>query len=61
MEKEPRQDILTPTEAAVLLRCHWRTVVRYAERGIVPGRKLGTMWRFSRERLVEFIKQDEQK
>lgn len=52
-------DVLTLEEAAALLKCHPVTAKRYAARGVIPGRKLGSMWRFSRRRLLEWIQSNE--
>jgi len=48
-------DVLTLAEAAELLRCHPVTVKRMAAKGSIPARKLGSLWRFSRQRLIEWI------
>lgn len=48
-------DILSVEEAAELLRLTPPTVRQMASRNLLPGRRLGKLWRFSRRKLVEFI------
>ncbi|MGA2673716.1 MAG: helix-turn-helix domain-containing protein [Terracidiphilus sp.] len=50
-----QDDVLTLDEAAMLLRCHPVTVKRQAILGKIPGKKLGSLWRFSRQRLMEWL------
>lgn len=50
-------DVLTLAEAAELLRCHPVTVKRLAIKGEVPAKKVGSLWRFSRQRLMGWIQQ----
>ena len=52
---ELQTDVLTLDEAAELLRCHPVTVKRLALKGSIPARKLGSLWRFSHQRLMEWI------
>lgn len=37
---------LTPAEVSTILKLSVRTVVDYANRGIIPGFRLGKHWRF---------------
>lgn len=48
-------DVLTLDEAAELLRCHPITVKRLALKGTIPAKKLGSLWRFSRQRLMDWL------
>lgn len=48
-------DVLTIKEAAEFLRCHPRTLQKMAIRGEVPAKKVGSLWRFSRQRLQEWM------
>lgn len=48
-------DVLTIKEAAAFLRCHPRTLQKLAIRGEVPAKKVGSLWRFSRQRLQEWM------
>ena len=52
-DEEP--EILTPQEAADLLRVSLLTVQRQAKAGRLPGRRVGKEWRFSRSVLLEWI------
>ena len=49
-------DIMTIQEAANFLRCHPRTLQKMAIRGEIPAKKVGSLWRFSRERLHEWMR-----
>jgi excisionase family DNA binding protein len=51
-----REDVLTVADVASLLELKPYTVKEYAQRGIVPGRKLGRTWRFLRPELEEAIR-----
>jgi excisionase family DNA binding protein len=49
------EPLLTPTEAAIILRCHPKTAARYARTGVVPAIRLGTkLWRFRRRDLDDW-------
>src|SRR5438105_500375 len=41
-------EVLTPQQASQLLQLTEQVVLQLAERGELPGRKLGDAWRFSR-------------
>lgn len=49
------QEVLTLTQAAQLLQLCNETVSKYASDGEIPGRKIGTDWRFLRSDLLAFI------
>ncbi len=51
-----REDVLTVADVAALLELTPQTVKEYARRGILPGRKLGSTWRFLRPELEEAIR-----
>jgi excisionase family DNA binding protein len=51
-------DVLTLEEAAQLLRCHPRTVKRNADALNIPYRRLGSLWRFSRVKLDEWMRKE---
>jgi excisionase family DNA binding protein len=53
-------NILDAGEVAKLLKLNEQTVKRLANRGELPGFKLGGRWRFRREALEEHIKRLEQ-
>jgi excisionase family DNA binding protein len=48
-------DVLTLAEAAELLRIDEPTVAKAAERGELPGRKLGGEWRFARSAVLRWL------
>lgn len=50
-----RDRFLTAREAAELLRVNYRTVLREAEAGKIPGRKVGREWRFTEGALREWV------
>jgi excisionase family DNA binding protein len=52
-------DVLTLAEAAAFLRVPNEVLVREAESGRVPGRKLGSEWRFGRAKLLDWLAQPE--
>ena len=49
-------EVLTAREAGVLLKAHENTVMRWARDGVVPGKKLGQEWRFSRAELLAHVR-----
>jgi excisionase family DNA binding protein len=53
--REPPADVLTPGEAAVLLRVAEEDVVAAAAAGELPGRRIGEEWRFAREALLAWL------
>jgi excisionase family DNA binding protein len=42
-------------QAAQFLQIEAKNVIELAEAGKLPGRKLGPVWRFSREALVAWL------
>lgn len=48
-------DILLAPEVAALLRMCVKTVYRLSEQGIIPGKRIGRSWRFSRAELLQWI------
>jgi excisionase family DNA binding protein len=49
------EQILTASQVAELLQVHLRTVYKLARKGLIPGRKFGGGWRFSREEILNMI------
>lgn len=49
------KDVLTVNDAAELLGISPYTVRKQARQGLIPGRKIGKEWRFSRESLVDWL------
>lgn len=54
------QRLLTTKEVADYLRLRRETVIRKAEKGMIPAIKLDGRWRFPQEQLEEWLKQKEQ-
>jgi excisionase family DNA binding protein len=48
-------DVMTIEEAAEFLRVSQKTTQRLAKRKELPARKVGSLWRFSRLRLTEWM------
>ncbi len=55
------EDIITAEQVASMLQVHVRTVYRLARRGVIPGKKLGGGWRFSRSLILQMLASDEGK
>ncbi len=49
------EEIITPCEVASLLKIHLRTVYKLAERGVIPGSRIGRSWRFSGNNVLELV------
>lgn len=54
-------EVLNAQQAAELLQVSEKVIVELAEAGQLPGRKLGSSWRFSRAALVAWLSQPESK
>ena len=50
-------DVLTPAEAAELLRIDEDTVVAMADRGELPARRLGDEWRLARSAVLRWLEE----
>jgi excisionase family DNA binding protein len=48
-------EVLNVSQAAQLLQLDDQTVLELAEAGTLPGRKLGTTWRFSRAAILAWL------
>jgi len=55
------KEILDAQEVADLLRLHVRTVMKLANSGQIRGFKAGGQWRFRREAIEEYIREQEEK
>jgi len=53
-----KNDVMTATEAADLLRVHIKTLYRMARRGEIPGRRMAGSWRFLRSELTRYLTTD---
>jgi excisionase family DNA binding protein len=49
------EQILTASQVAELLQVHLRTVYKLARKGLIPGRKFGGGWRFSKDEIMRMI------
>jgi excisionase family DNA binding protein len=50
-----RDDVMTASEVADLLKMPVSTIYELARRGELPARRLGRTWRFLRPRLEELL------
>lgn len=48
-------DVLTVGEVAAFMRVSRETIYRLAARGELPGRKIGRIWRFSKDAIQEYV------
>jgi excisionase family DNA binding protein len=55
-EKLKPADIMTLTEVAKYLRTHPTTIYRLLKKKQIPALRLGKEWRFSRERIDNWVK-----
>ncbi len=46
---------MTPTEVGELLKIHVKTVYKLAEKGIIPGNRIGRSWRFSKSDILDQV------
>lgn len=53
--REDAPEVLTLEEAAAWLRVDVAALITTAERGEVPGQKIGQQWRFSRAALLAWL------
>lgn len=49
------EEIMTPSEVAEMLKIHLKTVYKLAEKGVIPGNRIGRSWRFSRSDVLELV------
>jgi excisionase family DNA binding protein len=54
------EEVLTPDDAADLLRSDAATVIAMAEDGKLPARKVGDEWRFTRSALLRWLGGEEE-
>ena len=53
----PRDEVLTIKEVAALLKIAEKTAYIMAQRGELPGFKVGGQWRFKREDIDDWIEE----
>ena len=51
------ETVMTTEEVAKFLKVSEVTIYRQAEKGLLPGFKIGRQWRFRREELGKFIQE----
>lgn len=56
-----RAEVLTIPDVAVYLRLPVSTVYRLAQRGDLPGHKVGRHWRFHRKTLEDWFRQGQER
>jgi excisionase family DNA binding protein len=49
------EEIMTASQVAALLQIHLRTVHRLSRQGVLPGRRIGRRWRFSRREVIALV------
>jgi excisionase family DNA binding protein len=54
-KKEETGKVLKLTQAAEVLQCHPKTLRLMAQAGKIPARRVGKLWRFSADRLREWV------
>jgi excisionase family DNA binding protein len=55
------REVLNTNQAAELLGIPVLTVIRLARKGIIPGRKAGRLWLFSKSSLIDWVKKEPNK
>lgn len=53
-------EVMDTLEAAKFLKVSRQTLMKYVQEGKIPAQKLGRQWRFSKEALVEWLKNGKQ-
>jgi len=52
--------ILTTKELAAYLKLTEVTIYKYANEGKIPGFKIGSRWRFDKDKIDDLLKSDEE-
>jgi excisionase family DNA binding protein len=52
------REILNPYQVSNLLGIPEHTVLKLARKGILPGRKAGRNWLFSKTHLIDWVRKD---
>lgn len=53
--------ILTTKELAAYLKLTEVTIYKYINEGKIPGHKVGSRWRFDKDKIDELLRRDEEK
>jgi excisionase family DNA binding protein len=48
-------EIMTTKELAAYLKLHEITICKYASEGVIPGMRIGRVWRFDKEEIDKWI------
>ena len=51
--------IMSTRDLAKYLRLHQITICKYAEKGIIPAKRIGRVWRFDKEVIDRWIAGDD--
>ena len=54
-------EIITPSQVAEILKIHVKTVYRLVREGVITGNRIGRSWRFSKNRILDLVCQQEKK
>jgi excisionase family DNA binding protein len=54
-DEHQASEVMTVAEVAALLRLNPKTVLRGAERGDIPGRRVGRRWVFGRQAIMVWL------
>ncbi|MFQ5903520.1 MAG: helix-turn-helix domain-containing protein [Candidatus Binatia bacterium] len=55
------EEIITPSEVAELLRVNIRTIYRLAEKGAIPGNRIGRSWRIVKKDILDLVSNGQRK
>lgn len=50
-------EVLTPDQAAAMLGMSTAQLLRLANAGEIPARRIGRLWRFGKTRLEEYLRE----
>jgi len=53
-------EIMTTKEVAEYLKLTKVTVYKYVKEGTIPGTKIGSRWRFLKEKIDDFLRNEEE-
>lgn len=54
-DKIEDDEFLTAEELSKLLKLHQRTIYKLAQKGIIPGRRVGKKWLFLKSDVIKFF------
>lgn len=52
---EVKADIMTAQDVAEYLRMSHKSVINNAQKGNIPGKQIGSLWRFSRKQIEQLL------